>query len=131
MADVRPDQPRYASGDPEEGRAAAGVVWLLYLLAIPSANLLALVGLVVAYAVRGSSSGWVRAHFDDQIRLFWSVIVWFILLCIVLIVAVPLSLVLIGIPFLIAAGIAMVVLFIWFTVKSVLGLIGVIQGRAP
>lgn len=132
MAHVPPDQqPRFASGDPEEGRAAAGVVWLLYLLAIPSANLLALVGVVVAYAVRGSSSGWVRAHFDDQIRLFWSVIVWFIVLTVVLLVSAVLSVILIGIPFLIAAGVAMLVLFIWFTVKSVLGLIGVVQGRAP
>ena len=134
MTDAAPEsrpEPRYGSSDPEEGRAAAGVVWLLYLLAIPSANLLAVVGVVVAYAMRGSSSGWVRAHFDDQIRLFWSVIVWFILLCIVMIVAVPLSLILIGIPFLLAAGLAMLVLFIWFTVKSVLGLIGVVQGRAP
>lgn len=124
-------EPRYGSSDPEEGRAAAGVVWLLYLLAIPSANLLAVVGLVVAYAMRGSSSGWVRAHFDDQICLFWSVIIWFILLCIVMIVALPLSLIVIGIPILIAAGLAMLVLFIWFTVKSILGLIGVVQGRAP
>ena len=105
MADAAPE-PRYASGDPEEGRAAAGVVWLLYLLAIPSANLLAVVGVVVAYAMRGNATGWVRAHFDDQIRLFWAVIVWFILLCILLFVSA-------------------------FTVKSVLGLIGVVQGRTP
>ena len=131
MADLPPNSPRYDSPDVEEGRAAAGVVWLLYLLAIPSANLLALVGVVVAYAMRGSSSGWVRAHFDDQIRLFWSVIVWFIVLTIVMVVSGVLSIILIGIPFLIAAGIAMLVLFIWFTVKSVLGLIGVVQGRAP
>ena len=130
MADAAPE-PRYASGDPEEGRAAAGVVWLLSLLAIPSANLLAVVGVVVAYAMRGNATGWVRAHFDDQIRLFWAVIVWFILLCILLFVSAVLSVILIGIPFLIAAGIAMLVLFIWFTVKSVLGLIGVVQGRTP
>ena len=130
MADAAPE-PRYGSSDLEEGRAAAGVVWLLYLLAIPSANLLAVVGVVVAYAMRGNATGWVRAHFDDQIRLFWAVIVWFILLCIVLFVSAVLSVVLIGIPFLIAAGIAMLVLFIWFTVKSVLGLIGVVQGRTP
>ena len=130
MADAAPE-PRYGSSDTEEGRAAAGVVWLLYLLAIPSANLLAVVGVVVAYAMRGNATGWVRAHFDDQIRLFWSVIVWFIVLTILMIVSGVLSVILIGIPFLILAGIAMLVLFIWFTVKSVLGLIGVVQGRTP
>ena len=32
----------------EEGRPAAAVVWLLYILSIPSAGTLVLVGLIVA-----------------------------------------------------------------------------------
>ncbi len=124
-------QPRLAPGSEEEGRPAAAVVWLLYLLAIPSANLLAVIGLIVAYVARGSSSGWVRAHFDQQIALFWSVIVWFIVLCVLLFVSAVASIVLIGVPFLILFGLLMLALFIWFTVKSVFGLINVIQGRAP
>ena len=131
MSDASSNQPRLGPGHEEDGRPAAAIVWALYLLAIPSANLLALVGLVVAYAARGSSTGWVRAHFDQQISLFWSCIVWFILLFIVLIVGAVMSLLLIGIPFVIAACLAMLALFIWFTVKSVFGLIAVLQGRAP
>lgn len=120
-----------APSDPDEGRAAAAVVWLLYLLAIPSANILAVVGLIVAYVARDGSSPWVRRHFDSQISLFWSTIVWFILLTVLIIVSGILSVIIIGIPFLIAAGLAMLVLFIWFTVKSVLGLINVAQRRQP
>ncbi len=120
-----------ASGGPDEGRAAAAVVWLLYLLAIPSANILAVVGLVVAYVARDKASPWVRRHFDSQITLFWSTIVWFILLAALIIISGVLSLIIIGIPFLIAAGLAMLVLFVWFTVKSVLGLINVVQRQAP
>lgn len=118
-----------AVSDPNEGRAAAAVVWGLYLLAIPSANILAVVGLIVAYVAKDRASGWVRGHFDAQIRLFWSSIVWFIVLSIALIVFGFLSVIIIGIPFLIAAGVAMLLLFIWFTVKSIFGLINVIQGR--
>ena len=131
MTHADPDQPRFASGDPEEGRAAAAVVWLLYLLAIPSANLLAVVGVVVAYAAKGSSTGWVRAHFEDQIRIFWSCIIWFIALAVLIFVSAVLSMIIIGIPFLIVFALAMVVLFIWFTVKSVFGLIAVLQSKAP
>ncbi|WP_374275279.1 hypothetical protein [Brevundimonas sp.] len=120
-----------APADPDEGRAAAAVVWLLYLLAIPSANILAVVGVIVAYVAREGSSPWVRHHFDTQISLFWSTIVWFILLTVLIIVSGILSLIIIGIPFLIAAGLAMLVLFIWFTVKSVIGLINVVQRRQP
>ncbi|WP_122465999.1 hypothetical protein [Brevundimonas lutea] len=120
-----------APADPDEGRAAAAVVWLLYLLAIPSANILAVVGVIVAYVAREGSSPWVRRHFDTQISLFWSTIVWFILLTVLIIVSGILSLIIIGIPFLIAAGLAMLVLFIWFTVKSVIGLINVVQRRQP
>lgn len=120
-----------APADPDEGRAAAAVVWLLYLLAIPSANILAVVGVIVAYVAREGSSPWVRRHFDTQISLFWSTIVWFILLTVLIIASGILSLIIIGIPFLIAAGLAMLVLFIWFTVKSVIGLINVVQRRQP
>ena len=73
----------------------------------------------------------MRAHFDQQIALFWSVIVWFIVLCVLLFVSAVASIVLIGLPFLILFGLLMLALFIWFTVKSVFGLINVIQGRAP
>lgn len=131
MTDAPPTQPRTGPGGEEEGRPAAAVVWLLYLLAIPSANLLAVVGVVVAYAARGSSTGWVRAHFDQQIMLFWSVIVWFIVLSVLIFLSAVASVIVIGIPFLLLFLAAMLVLFIWFTVKSALGLINVIQSRAP
>ena len=131
MTDFSNEQPRLAPGDPEEGRAAAAVVWLLYLLAIPSANLLAVVGVVVAYAAKGSSTGWVRAHFEEQIRIFWSCIIWFIALGVLIFISAVMSILIIGIPFLILFGVAMLVLFIWFTVKSVFGLIAVIQSKTP
>jgi uncharacterized membrane protein len=131
MSHAPSDQPRFISGDAEEGRVAAAVVWLLYLLAIPSANLLALVGVVVAYAAKGGATGWVRAHFEEQIRVFWSSIIWFIALSVVIFVSAVMSLLLIGIPFLIVFGLAMLALFVWFTVKSILGLINVLQAKAP
>ena len=46
------DSPRFRSGHAEEGRVAAVIGWALYILSIPSANVLVLVGLLVAYAGR-------------------------------------------------------------------------------
>ena len=62
----------------EEGRPAAAIVWILYILSIPSAGTLVLVGLVIGYVARGSAHGWVRSHFDQQIRIFWQSFWWHI-----------------------------------------------------
>ena len=61
---------------PSQGKVAALAAWVLFILSIPSANVLVLVGLVVSYVARGSSSGVARQHIEAQIRLFWSVFWW-------------------------------------------------------
>lgn len=60
MTDNPSPQPRFDATE-VEGKPAALVAWALYILSIPSANMLVLVGLVVAYAVRGSAQGNARA----------------------------------------------------------------------
>ena len=49
-------QPRLEPGHEAEGKPAALIAWALYILSIPSANVLVLVGLVVAYAARGAAT---------------------------------------------------------------------------
>ena len=110
----------------EEGRPAAAVVWLLYILSIPSAGVLAIVGLIVAYVSRGSAHGWVRSHFDQQIRIFWQSFWWHVIPWVVVGL---LSLVLIGLLLLWVPLLISFVLLIWFTVKSVLGLVALLNSR--
>ena len=110
----------------EEGRPAAAVVWLLYILSIPSAGILAIVGLIVAYVSRGSAHGWVRSHFDQQIRIFWQSFWWHVIPWVVVGL---LSLVLIGLLLLWVPLLISFVLLIWFTVKSVLGLVALLNSR--
>ena len=53
MADASPDaprEPRFSTGHESEGRPAALIAWGLYILSLPSANLLVIVGLIVAYS---------------------------------------------------------------------------------
>ena len=110
----------------EEGRPAAAVVWLLYLLSIPSFGILALVGLIVAYSQRASSGGWVRSHFDRQIRIFWQSFWWHV---IPWVVVGALCFVLIGLLFLWVPALISLILLIWFTVKSVFGLLKLIGSQ--
>ncbi len=123
MTDARPRDPDMLS---EEGRPAAAVVWLLYILSIPSAGVLAVVGLIVAYVSRNSAQGWVRTHFDQQIRIFWQSFWWHLIpwLVVGLLSLVLIGLLLLWVPFLISF-----ILLIWFTVKSVMGFLALLKSR--
>jgi len=119
-------EPRYDPSHEAAGKPAAAVAWLLYILSIPSANLLVIVGLLVAYAARSGATGVARQHLDTQIRFFWSVFWWTIGLWILMIVSflsvigILLGFVFLGLLFLLS---------LWFTVKSVLGLFNLLQDR--
>ncbi|MDO1558172.1 hypothetical protein Q0812_01845 [Brevundimonas sp. 2R-24] len=116
--------------DGAEERPLATVVWLLYLLAIPSVNVLAVVGVILAYTQRNRATGWVRTHLDAQVALFWKCLIWMIALTILIALSAIFSVILIGIPFLIVFAIAWVILHVYFTVVSLLGLLRIVQGRA-
>jgi uncharacterized membrane protein len=119
-------EPRYDSAHEAAGKPAAAVAWLLYILSIPSANLLVIVGLLVAYAARDSATGIPRQHMDTQIRFFWSVFWWTIGLWILMILS---FLSIIGIPLGFVFLALLFLLSLWFTVKSVLGLLNLLQDR--
>lgn len=119
----------FTAGQEPEGKVAALIAWALFILSIPSANVLVLVGLVVAYAVRDSAQGVARAHIEAQIALFWSVFWWTIAAWIGIAVSALASVFLVGIPFLLLFVLIWFLLSVWFTVKSVLGLINLLQNR--
>jgi uncharacterized membrane protein len=122
------DDRRFGQAHPSEGKPAAIIAWGLYILSIPSANLLVIAGLIVAYAGRGSATGVAREHIEAQIRFFWSVFWWTIGLWIVTIVC---FLTVILIPLGLVGLLLLFLLHVWFTVKSVLGLINLLSDRAP
>ncbi len=122
-------QPRLESGHDSEGKPAALIAWGLYILSIPSANVLVLVGLVVAYAARGSATGVARQHMDAHIALFWSVFWWTIALWVLIAISIVASVVLVGIPFLLLFVALWFLLSVWFTVKSILGIMNLLSDR--
>lgn len=115
---------------PEPGRGAAFVTYVLYLVSIPSAGILALVGVILAYAARAQAQGVARSHIEHQIQFWWTAFWWGVAIAIGCGVGIALSVVLIGIPILMLAGLAGLIVMIWFTVTSALGLIALLDGRA-
>ena len=131
MTSTPPDRGPRFGGHSDEGKVAALVTSALYILSIPSVGILVLIGLVVAYAARGNASNVARQHIDAQIRLFWSTVMWTIIFSVLWLVSLLLSAVLIGIPFLFVFWAALFLLMVWFTVKSIFGLINLLGDRAP
>ena len=123
-------------GHESEGKPAALIAWGLYILSLPSANLLVIVGLIVAYAARGTATGLARTHLDAQIGLFWSVFWWTILLwvliaiCVLSVVAAPLTGIVV-VPAAIIVGLGLLLLTVWFTVKSIIGMANLLGDKAP
>ncbi|KQY80567.1 hypothetical protein ASD25_09625 [Brevundimonas sp. Root1423] len=123
-------------GHESEGRPAALIAWGLYILSLPSANLLVIVGLIVAYAGRSSATGLARDHIEAQIGLFWSVFWWTILLWVAIIIcgvsffAAPVTGIVL-VPLGLLLGLALFFLTVWFTIKSIIGLIHLVGDKAP
>ena len=66
---VRPDAAGTAA---ERLRTYSIVVYVLFLLALPSAFLTALIGVIVAYIKRGDARGTAfESHFTNAIEVFW------------------------------------------------------------
>jgi uncharacterized membrane protein len=115
--------------DPQAGRGAAFLVYGLYLLSIPSAAIFALIGVIVALSSRDGASPLVRSHLDDQIRIWMIAFWWGVFLLVATIVGLLLTIVLVGFPILwIAGGLGFLVM-VWFTIKSALGLLALMDGR--
>jgi uncharacterized membrane protein len=139
MADTlpgAPPEPRFSTGHESEGKPAALIAWGLYILSLPSANLLVIVGLIVAYAGRGGSDGLSRAHIDAQIRLFWSVFWWTILLWIgigawLVSIFIEPAMGLILAPVAVLLGLGLLLLTVWFTIRSLIGLFRLLGDKAP
>jgi uncharacterized membrane protein len=116
--------------DLSEDRLLPIVVYGLYILGIASFGGSILIGLIVAYANLADAGPRNFSHYRFAIRSFWLSIAWFLIGGSLVLFGGPLSLVLIGLPFL---GLGLFIwwaISIWFTVRAVVGLIYVAKGEA-
>ncbi len=102
---------------------------MLYLLSIPSAALFALLGVVWAMVARDGAGPLARSHLVDQVRIWFVAFWWGVVLFVAGAVGWLLTPVLIGFPVLwIVGGVGLIVM-IWFTIKSLFGLLALLDGR--
>lgn len=113
----------------ETGRSSAFLVYALYLLSIPSFAIFALIGVILALSAKSDATGVARTHLDDQVRIWFIAFWWHVGLAIAFVIGIVLSFVLIGIPIIWAVALGWLILMIWFTIKSFLGLLALLDGR--
>jgi len=122
----------HSRADSDDGKVPAFIVYGLYIAGVFSANLISPIGVIVAYVCRDGASMWVRSHFDQQIRMFWFVFWWMIAPFLIgagLLAVMPVIGAVAAIPLFIVWAVAALITTIWFCVKSVLGLLRLVNGQ--
>ena len=114
---------------PHEDRVLPAVVYGLYLLSIPSVWVAVLIGLVLAYANREHAGSRMATHYQFLIQTFWKSIWWAVIGVVAVIVGIIFSVLLIGIPVLIAGCLILAAVHIWFYVRVAVGLIYLVQDQ--
>jgi uncharacterized membrane protein len=105
------------------------VVYVLYLLGW-AGGVTALVGFIMAYALKERAPPWVRTHYVFLIRTVWVGLIWLLIAGMLMVLGLPLTLVLIGfLLWKIAFGIVSLV-GVWVTVRCVVGLIYAARAEA-
>jgi uncharacterized membrane protein len=113
------------------GRGSAMLVYVLYLLSIPSAAIFALIGVIVSLSSLEGAAPLARAHLQNQVHVWMVAFWWWVVLLIVGVIGALLTIVLIGFPLLWLVGVTGFVVMLWFTIKSALGLLALLDNRAP
>lgn len=131
MSDVTPEDQAPTRAEGAEGKAAALTVWILFVLTPLTTGLTAIIGVVIAYLRRDRSAGLIRAHLDSQISLFWSAFIWTALFTLAWGISLALTTVWIGIPLVFLFWAAVVLLGIWFMIRSIQGIAALNADRAP
>jgi uncharacterized membrane protein len=113
----------------DSGKGAAILVYVLYLVSLPSIGILMFVGVIWAYLARKQAAGWVRTHLDHAIKVFWTTFWWTVLIIALSVVGFFLTVIAIGFAIWWVVGIAGAVLAIWYHLVAVIGLIRLLQDK--
>ena len=111
-------------------RVFPGIVYGLYILSFFTVWFSALIGVIAAYVMRDRAGPVARSHYDFLISTFWWSIPPLLLAIVLTAIGIPLMLVLIGFPILVAAGIVFLLWFIWYVARCVVGAARLAQGEA-
>ena len=124
----------YSTDTRAEDKTMPAVCYGLYLLAFATGGITAIIGLVIAYAQRSSAGPVMATHYTFLIRTFWIGLVLMLVSGVVggiiFGIGAVLSVILIGFPILWIIALIALIVMIWFTIKSLFGLLALLDGRA-
>lgn len=106
------------------------VIYVLYLVSLPTAFLSLVLGLILAYAGRDRAGPAARSHYEFQIRTFWLSLIGVAVAIALCAVGAILSLILIGIPILMVGALMLLAGKLWFIIRCVLGIAKAAQKEA-
>lgn len=113
----------------EEDKILPAVVYGLYLLGFTN-GLTFLIGLIVAYVNRDAAGPINESHYTFAIRSFWLSIAWFLIGGALILFGIPMLIVLVGLPMIIAGGLIMGAVSLWFVARCVMGIYYLARGEA-
>jgi uncharacterized membrane protein len=117
-----------------EDKTLPAVTYALYLLGFATGGLTTIAGAVIAHIQQGASGPVMRSHYTYLIRTFWLGIVFAIaggiVGAVMMAMGVVLSVILIGIPIMAAAGVVWCLTGVWFGVRCIVGLGYLSRGEA-
>lgn len=114
----------------DAGRLSAIIAYALYLLSIPSAGVFALIGVIFAYVGRDGAGPLARSHLDNAVHVWWVAFAWGVACVLGWIIGGALTIVLIGFPIIWLFMVIGFIVAVWFTIKSLLGLLALLDNRA-
>lgn len=113
------DLPPARIGDDDKTLPIA--VYILYILGW-AGGLTAVIGFVMAYALKGGAAPWVRTHYVFAIRTVWIALIGFVAVGLLCLLALPLMLVMVGfLVWWVAITIGSLI-GVWVTLRCVVGL---------
>ena len=124
MSDLAPAVERH-----DEDKLLPLVVYGLYLLGFTN-GLTFLVGLIVAYTNRAEAGPINESHYTFAVRTFWLSIWWFLIGALMFVVGLVLSIVLVGIPVLMAGVFICGAVSVWFIARCIMGIVFLMRGEA-
>ena len=133
MADPLSSRAAYAGEHPlapGESLVLPIVIYALFLVALFTGGLSMIAGVIMAYVLRGEASPTARSHYAFLIRTFWGGVVLIVLGGLMIVVGIPLSWLLIGIPILVLGALIAGAAHLWQIVRCAFGLWHAANGRA-
>jgi uncharacterized membrane protein len=118
----------YGAGYPTtEDRAMPAVVYALCILGMFH-GLTLIIGVIMAYVLRGGAGAVNGSHYTYVIRTFWIALVGGIIGGGIVLVSVPFAFILIGIPFLWLGGMICLGAWIWAMIRCIVGAVRLAEG---